>query len=484
MKKNFYSVYTYKMNHLGLKDYVVEQANEGMDLVPRAVMPQAAGKPFALGKKTIRQIPAISGNSQTSAGGTSTIFSLGYGHGAGMLVNGSPYIKLTMRVTQATNGTWGFAGSPVADASSIIQRATVMAGGANIEQVNQYWLYKSAIINPFFTNASYSNVSSLISGGVSMVNNLKPMPYDTANTSGTGTNGVFTYNPNTYWKTSATASQNDITVCIPLALSIFNSTQGGYLPLELLSSPIQVQIDFNNAATAFFSSSDLVTDYSISNASIVYETVACPESYYNSLRQAMASGKLYQLPLECCLTSQTAGGATVSYQLATSLSSVNAVFVGKIQSADLGDSSKTKYFSASNGSSTVGGVDTAVSLRQLYFDGYPVWSGLPLVNSDQQLASELLRTVTANVANADYSWIIASQGTEDAVGSFRRGFYVRGFNCRNFSEEDLQATGMPVAVMNFQENDSNSSASDQLYLFIVYSATAVIDGSGSLSIIR
>jgi len=474
------------MNHLGLKDYVVEQPNEGVDLVPRAVMPQAAGKPFALGKKTIRQIPAISGNSQTSAGGTSTIFSLGYGHGAGMLVNGSPYIKFTLEVPvttgQASGGTWGFSASPVADASSLIQRATVMAGGANIEQVNQYWLYKSAIINPFFTNSSYSNVSSLMAGGVSMVNNLKPMPYDTANTSGTGANGVFTYNPNTFWKTAA--SNNQITICLPLALSIFNSTQGGYLPLELLSSPIQVQIDWNNAAQAFFSSSDLVSTYSVSDCSIVYETVACPESYYNSLRQAMASGKLYQLPLECCLTSQTQGGATVSYQLATSLSSVNAVFVGKIQSGDLGDSSKSKYFSASNNSTPYNGVDTAVTLRQLYFDGYPVWSGIPLVNSDQQLAAELLRAVTANTTNADYSWIIPSLGVENAVGSFRRGFYVRGFNCRNFAEEDLQATGMPVAVMNFQESDSNSSSSDQIYIFVVYSATAVIDGSGSLSIIR
>ena len=464
-----------------LKEYTIEAPAEGMDVVPRQVMPQGLSRPFPVGKKTIRQIPAISGNNLTSAPGGSTIFSLNYGRGAGFMVNGSCYIKLTIAVTQDAGGTWGWAGAtPNNDASSTILRATLMAGGTNIEQINQYWLFKG-LANAYFTNAAASNVSALTSGNVATVQALQSIPYSQINIAGTGANGVF--NSSNCLPNKLYSSTDSVTVCIPLALSLLNSTHGAYLPLSILASPLQIQLDWNQAAAAFYSATQSVTSFSISNASIVYETVAVPESYENTLRAQMQAGKLYQLPMECCLTSQFAGGATISYQLAVNLSSVNAVFVGAIIANNVGDSSKTKYFSASSGSTSANDVNT-VSLRQLYFDGSPVWSGLPLVNTDSQLASELLRAITANCNNGDYSWAPSSIGDDASLGSFRGSYYVRGFNCRNFSEESLQGTGMPVSVMNYQENDNLSAASSTYYMFVLYSATALIDANGAMSVVR
>jgi hypothetical protein len=43
-----------------LKEYTIESPAEGMDVVPRQVMPQGLAKPFPVGKKAIRQLPAIS----------------------------------------------------------------------------------------------------------------------------------------------------------------------------------------------------------------------------------------------------------------------------------------------------------------------------------------------------------------------------------------------------------------------------------------
>jgi hypothetical protein len=398
-----------------------------------------------------------------------------------MLVNGSAYMKYTITVTQAAGGTWGWAGAtPNNDASSTILRATFMAGGTNIEQINQYWLF-NGLANAYFTNAAASNVSALTSGNVATIQALQSIPYSQVNIAGTGANGVFNSSnclPNKLYN-----STDSVTVCLPLKLSLLNSTHGAYVPLELLASPLQVQIDFNQAAAAFYSATQLVTDFGISNASIVFETVACPESYYNTLRAQMQAGKLYQLPLECCLTSQFAGGSAISYQLAVNLSSVNAVFVGAIIAANVGDSSKTKYFSASAGSTSAGDTNS-ITIRNLYFDGYPVLSGIPILNQDSQLASELLRAITANCNNGDYSWAPSSIGDDGSLGSFRGSYYVRGFNCRNFSEESLQGTGMPVSVMNYQENDSNSATTSTYYMFVLYSATALIGADGSMSVVR
>jgi len=178
------------------------------------------------------------------------------------------------------------------DAQALIQRATLYLNGSIAEQINNYNRIQGAL-DTHGLNIGYADNDLAVTS-------LK----------GAGT----TYN--------ATAS-----VVIPLKLALLNAQQD--LPLFLFNT---AQLEFNletlfNAIIVPFAAADNPTSYTVSNVQLIYSVFYPEQEYEMSMRQVLASGKLFQIPHKTWYNLQVANGAGVkSVTIGLNMSSVLGVF--------------------------------------------------------------------------------------------------------------------------------------------------------------
>ncbi len=450
-----------------------QSQNDSVNQVPRSCLPPRVGRPF-MARKQIRQIQAVSG--ATAGPSQTSIIKIPTGNGAGFMVAGSAYLNFRFAVTQAS-ATWGFAGS-LGDASALINRLT-LSQSVILEQIQNYGLFSTNVVSPYATSANYSNISQVCAGGMGS-NNLLSLGYNT---------GLTTTAVTTLENVNFVYNQGTLNFSIPLLFGLFSGgSECNYLPLALMSQNLDIQTDWATVNQAFSAITAEVTNYSITQLSVVYETVQLPMEYENAVRAKLLAGSLYSIPFQTCISSQVAGSSALSYNFSVNCSSVSGFCYGTIISANQATTLSNKNFSAS-ASSTNATDSTTVSRRQLYADGDSVQQ-FPVYNMDSMLLKESAR-MFANCNDPQYSVPFSTQGNVGAGGvagirgSFRSSFYLVCFNLRNFSESSLCLCGRPVGLLNLQINDSGASSTDTVYMFAIVDYVAVLDGaSGSLSLIR
>ena len=452
------------------KEYSLDAAhNNGENAIPRAILPQRLAKPVP-SRKIIKQIPAISGS--TAGPSQTSIVRINTSNGAGFAVSGSFYLLFKLAVTQAAN-TWGFAGS-IPDASALINRLTV-SQSLPIEVIQNYNKYVTNIVKPYATHSTNINQECVLSGGMGS-NNFAANVY-------TSTSSGLTVAQNTnFGYTSTDGSTATLTFAVPIVSGLLNSSSMTYIPLELINQNIDLQIDWATINDAFFAATTAVTNYSISQLSLVYETVQVSEEYVNEVRKMMAGGKLWSMPIQTCISTQVADASSISYNFSVNCSSVSAFFAGKVLAEGQGSTLTSKYFSASTGSSPNNDY-SAISKRVLLADGEQILQ-VPNVNTDAQLLKETIRAICANTSDPNYSVPFQSWGRYDLAGTYRGAFYVNGFNLRSWSEEDLVFCGRPVSLLNYQKDDSGARATDTLYFFTIVDYIVLVDASGTISLVR
>lgn len=460
-----------------LKSYGVEaEQTDASNVVPRSMMPARIGRPVQA-TKSIKNISAVSGSTATS--GQLSLIQLPYGAGAGFMKPGSAYLRFRYQGTQ-TADSHGFAGS-IPTAQSLIQRLTISQNN-NIEMINEYGKLVSNVIYPFMTTSDYTNNLAITEGSIGQNASIS-FPYSTGATA--EISGQFNAQDARYtFAQGAPGIGSAIEMSISLASGLLNNTELSFIPLELMSSPLTIQVDYANVNNALYALTTAPTEFTVSNVSLVYESVNPPLEYVNTLRAGLASGKVFSIPYTTVVSAQTANAPTVSYNMSINSSSVEAFYYFANQSFNQGNSTlKSKYASCSTGATVAS--DFTTMNRRLYADGNLITS-MPSINSDTVFFRELMRAVEGGFAGTDVATTIPFSNVGlDARNpqSFKSQYYVGGFNLRNFNEEGLCMQGTPVSVLNLQKDDY-AGADGILYMYAFVSQILLLDASGSLSIVR
>ena len=465
-------------NIANLKDYTYEmQQDDGVNAVPRSMNPARIARPVQCSKQ-IKNISAISGSTATS--GQLSLIQLPFGAGSGFMKPGSAYLRFRYQGTQAAEGSHGFKGS-VPSAQALIQRLTV-SQNSNIELINEYGRLMTNVVYPLMTSADYMNNIAIQEGGIGS-NALVSFPYATGATQSqdgylNSQDARYTFAQTTPGITTA------IELSVSLASGLLNNKELSMIPLELMSSPLTIQVDWCSVNNAIYGITQATTEFTCSNVQLCYESINPPQQYINELRAGLASGKVFSIPYTTVISAQTSNASTVSYNMSLTSSSVESFFYGALQTFNLNNSTLTSgWFSCATGASD--NSDRTTMNRRLYADGSLV-AQQPSINSVTLLFRELMRAVQGGFCGTDvYNTVpFSNRGANTKQpGSFRSSFYAGGFNLKNFNEANLTMEGIPVSILNFQKDDY-SGADGILYMYAFVSQIALIDASGSISIVR
>jgi hypothetical protein len=239
----------------------------------------------------IAQKLAIASTASQGPSGT-ILVPLGCGAGQGFIKSGSAYLRFSVSgLTAMTDSVYNF--NITGDAQALFQRVTLYLNGQIAEQINNYNRIQGAL-DTHGLNIGYAD------------NDLAVL-----SAKGAGT----TYN--------VTAN-----VTIPLKLGLLNAQQD--LPLFLFNT---AQLEFNldslfNAINVPSGAAVSPTSYTVSNVQLIYSVFYPEQEYEMSMRQVLASGKLFQIPIKTWYNLQVSnsGGTLKSVPIGLNMSSVLGVF--------------------------------------------------------------------------------------------------------------------------------------------------------------
>jgi hypothetical protein len=408
--------------------------------------------PLSLGSSTLSKplpsetkIVSVPTQSANAGPGGNQIFQLPTGSGTGFIKPNSMYFAFDIAATNAGGGgTWNFQG-PTRSASSLINRLTVQIGSTNVEQINNYNILHDQLLL-HTANASYfANDSNLIEG----------------------TSSVATVGP----ATGVTASYS-----IPLISSLFSNEK--CVPTFLLQGPITILLDYNSLlntiqdGTVAFTA----TNYTVSNARIVYETIAVDESYKQGVKAMLAEGRLFQMNLVSYMNLQVALQDNVNYTIGANLSSIKGLLYSASAGSGINASVAVAAGSFASGRplyNVVSNASTCQNNFRLYLDGRLI-NQLQNLNSKNVVFSEMNRTV---------SNMFDTNSTSVDPINYLNATFVGGINTNRFNER-MAMCGSPAQNLNFIYEATGTGGTGNLYVNIIYDQVLVCDALGSVSMVR
>lgn len=410
-------------------------------------------KSFGKGaRNNVRSVPTSSGD----VGASSTLlFNLPVG-GYDYIKSNSMYLKCSIRVQGAhaanTNaGTINFNGNSavngyeVGGASSLINRVNVMIGGTSLSYSN-YQHFRNAVM-PHIVGYDF------LSG------DLRQLEYSSVDIP-TGS-------------TSGSAVDFTIDVAIPLWLPCFNSNQA--FPALLISTPITVEVLTETIANAFSLVETSITSYTISYASLVYETITVSSEFKQALLQSKA-GQMYNIKLNDWMSiGPTASTANMVYQIGCGLSSLRSVLWTEFLSNNYKYNALTDYkVYVNNLQVSVNNPDNdAVTFAEMN-------RALSRLN-DYNVSS-----VLGPVANTANSGIRTTYTSNNFLG---------GASCDVFSDFGYDQTGVPASTVTLElvhgggtarkwQNTDTHSTSASLFVFLLMDSTLSVDVSSGIVMVR
>lgn len=405
--------------------------------VPSSWMPEARPR---LANSSARRIVSVASQSGTVNAGQPLLFQLPANMGSGFMVSGSAYVKFTCNVTQAVAYSWAFKQS--GSGASVFQRISAILSGQNVESLNMAnKLYNSLLLHA--TNQQYLESDAKIHDQVF------PGAFNTG---------------------------QSVTVCVPIPLGVFNAQQ--HLPLFLLSSAL-LQIDTESVLQAITQGSgDAVTNYTISDASLVFENLV-PEPAYEQGIKAMLASRVYQMKIDTFHNSRYAQQASITQTIGLNSSSVRCILWGtqptqtQRNAGHLTDGGQTQCYVYADGALVHNANLSQVSQQflemnrclNLMFDTSRT-SGGPLAN-------------TAGNAVANDITLSLCDRTNYASGAYLGGL---SLNRENITNGEFSFVGTPVQNLVVQWNGTASTG--EFFVFCAVQQILTIDMAGSVNLIR
>lgn len=411
--------------------------------IPSKWMPSSEPRVQSSGSQRIVSIASQNG---TVTSGQPLSFVLPSNMGAGFMVSGSAYIRCTVSVTQvqiAGNQSWAF--RQYGSGHSIFQRMTAVLSGQTAETLESYNKLQSSLLL-HCTNGNY------ISNDDKLLQNTMSAGFETGQT---------------------------LTVCIPVNLGCFNAKS--HLPLFLLSAA-QLQCQLDSAAQAFTSgTANAITEFSVSNATLIFEQLVPPSEYEQAMRQMLASGKLYQIPINTFYNLRFANAASITQNIGLNTSSLKGVFWNVV----IGNNSQN------SGAFT----SAAQTSAYLYLDGALV-SNSNLSSEVEQFA-EMNRALNVMSDITRTSWApfsvvglgpagVAAPGdfTPAAITriTYSAGAYLGGLSTSRSDQAGFSFSGSPVNTAVLQV--SNAGTAGVMYVYCALQQVLTIDPAGNVNLIR
>jgi hypothetical protein len=405
---------------------------------------------------TIKQVSSQNGD-QTSGGLLQ--FQIPSGSGQGYLKSGSAYMKCRITFTQTINaanmiafqgGLSAVATNPAAvasaslgggSASAIISRLNISIGGVLVNSIMNYKVLHDVILNHCTSQAYRQNDS-----------------------------GIMEF---TGKALSSVIANGFLDVTIPLMAPCINDEQS--FPLFLINSPIVIEILLNSVNEAIAYTTTAVTEYKVSNASIIYETINPSADFEMAVKTRLQSGSMWSMSTDDYYNLSLANSDTVNYNIGLNLSSVKGV---------LWTYSATPVAGEFHPYSSDGQTDA-----KLYLDGRLINQFTALDTIPQQYM-EFQRTI-----GALYDYVTTSQNygllplisntnvvTAALYGSYPTSTYCGGIACNRSNDSSFSFTGTPCQTINLTRTCTGTAGT--LYIMVLYSQMIMIDSSGSVSIMR
>lgn len=417
-----------------LKQYSLSVAQQD---VPSSWMPESRPR---LANTSSRRIVSVASQSGTVSAGQPLLFQLPANMGAGFLVSGSAYIKMTVNVVQAVAYSWAF--KQTGSASAVFQRISAILSGQNVESINMAnKLYNSLLLhatNQQFLESDAKIYDQVFPGGFNVV--------------------------------------GSVTVCIPIPLAVLNANQ--HLPLFLLSSAL-LQFDTESVLQAITQGSgDAVANYTISDASVVFESLHPEPAYEMGIKQMLGS-RLYQMTLNTWQNQRYAQQASITQTIGLNSSSVRCVLWG----------SQLNQTQRNAGHLTDGGQTRC----QVFADGQLIHNA-DLSQVSQQFAEmnralnmiyDSSRTSAGPLANTPGN-AIASDLTLSYCDrtNYVNGAYLGGLslNRENLDSSSFSFCGTPVQNLVVQWN--GTATTGEFFVFCAVQQILTIDAVGNVNLIR
>jgi hypothetical protein len=393
--------------------------------IPTALVPESSTKLMQCRTNKMQITPV---NANTCSDGGFLQWGLGFGNGRGFLQPGT--LALGFTVTGATTNaadTLNFS-FPTKNASALIDRVTVSVGGSVVEQVSNYNVFNSILLS-HATSTDYVNFDSTV----------------------TEKSGVtFT----------AAGSSFNTAVIMPLNVGSLSSEKA--LPLFLLNTALQIQIQFATAAIGFTNlvGAAACTSYTISNPVLYYTEIDTDMGYYELIKSGMMAGKMYSVMFDGILGQSVshAIASTLSHTTGLSLASCTAVFQTEILTANLvGDG--VKLF-------TKNGQTNAV----LYVDGNRV-NPYSLDTDEKNFYS--IQDTIGNFTDSNITSLCTNV-------TYPTTYYARGWNLRRSKASNFSHAGMIVNQTRLEL--TGATAAGTTYIFTMYSGELLIDANGNVAV--
>lgn len=417
-------------------------------------------KSFRGAKNTIRYLPSSSGS--TTAPSSSSIFNIPTG-GNSYFKQGSFYLRGKCSVTQSgtTGAGWCFAGQSgtptlattisngVGGASSLIQRLSVTFPGGQSMSYPQYNHFVNSVVKPHCLSKEYVDTE------------LRQLEYA----------GVIKSN------TDNNPDSKDVYFSIPLWLPCFNSNQA--FPALLLNGNITLEIVTEAVNSAIYSMASLVanavTNYSLSDLTLVYETIDVTPEFKNALVQSKM-GSTYNIAMsDFMAVGPQAVSASNRIQIGVGLSSLKSVLFTFQLTDDVSASwGKLKKY-CSNG----------LTNYAIYVNNSIVTP--PNITSDDYCYAEMNRALS-KISDSNQVSCLTNILTPDAANlrntytshNFLAGVSTQVFSDWLFASEGIPCDQLAVEVTLGTPEDtrwqnSTAAAASNMYIFCLYDSVLVVD---------
>jgi hypothetical protein len=395
------------------------------DSVPQAFMSNKSAKPIPCSVQTVN-IPALTASANAS--GTS-IIQLPCGSSAGIMLN--PYLRLDI-TPSGGDGTsvWKWKGVAKC-ATALLNRLSSYINSVQVDNIqNADKVYDDLFAHS--TSADWLSHDAQVLMG-----------------SGVQTTGVSLQ-----------------TVIIPLIGAL--GTQQG-IPLFALNGTLQVQLDYNAVARAFYQSAGTaITGFTVSNVQLVYDKVSVEQAFVDKVKSDMAQGHKYVLGytnFQSTTVQSAAGTAFFNYGL--NVSSLRSLVGSQMLTADLSAI-------GNEGLSLVNGL----SQFQVSLDGRLINSNTLNASANPALVFAELNKCFSRLFDASITDITtgAAGASPYATASFAVGVSAQRCN------EALAFSGSPVSVVGL--NFTTSAATYTMFLTFISDYQMLIDASGSIELVR
>lgn len=418
-----------------LKSYSLSVASQD---VPSSWMPEARPR---LANTAARRIVSVASQSGTVGPGQSLLFALPANMGSGFLVSGSAYLKMTVSVTQAGAPTYLWAFKQNGSGASVIQRASAILSGQNVESINMYnKLYNSLLLHA--TNQNY------LASDARIHDNTFP--------------GAFT-------------NTQSITVCVPIALGCLNANQ--HLGLFLLSSAM-LQFDTESVLQAITQgSADAVTNYQISNASVCFEQLV-PEPAYEQGIKAMLASRVYQMKIDTFHNNRYKQEASITQTIGLNSSSVRGILWGtqavqtQVNAGHLSSGGQTRCFVYADGA-LVHNADLSDPPQQ-YLEMNRVFNQM----CDVTRTSSAPSAVNPVAAAGDITLSSCDRA------KYNDGAYLGGLSLNRETLDNGSFSFVGTAVQNLVIQWNGTATTGEFFVFVPVQVILVIDAAGSANLIR